>query len=89
MKVDGSVKSLVQGMSQQPRQMRLPGQCTLQENMSSDPLLGLIRRPPLEQHIALGTVSGLVDFIEFKVANTGYLGMITPGYLKIYKGADL
>ncbi|QIG67217.1 tail tubular protein B [Rhizobium phage RHEph15] len=44
-KVDGSVKSLLQGVSQQPPRDRLPGQATLQENMSSDPITGLTRRP--------------------------------------------
>ncbi|QWY83433.1 tail tubular protein B [Rhizobium phage RHph_X3_9] len=45
MKVDGSLKSLLQGVSQQPPRDRLPGQATLQENMSSDPITGLTRRP--------------------------------------------
>lgn len=45
-KVDGSLVSLIQGVSQQPPRERLPGQCTLQENMSSDPVDGLGRRQP-------------------------------------------
>jgi hypothetical protein len=48
MKVDGSLKSLIQGVSQQPARSRLPGQCTSQDNMSSNPVDGLKRRPPLE-----------------------------------------
>lgn len=48
MKVDGSLKSLIQGVSQQPPRARLPGQCTAQENMSSNPVDGLTRRPPSE-----------------------------------------
>lgn len=48
MKVDGSLKSLLQGVSQQPPRDRLPGQCTAQENMSSDPVTGLTRRPPTD-----------------------------------------
>ena len=47
-RVDGVIKSLLQGVSQQPAKTRLPGQCTLQENASSDPVKGLTRRPPLE-----------------------------------------
>lgn len=45
MKADGSLKSLLQGVSQQPTRDRLPGQCTEQTNMSADPVKGLTRRP--------------------------------------------
>lgn len=48
MKVDGSLKSLLQGVSQQPPRDRLPGQATAQENMLSDPVTGLTRRPPTD-----------------------------------------
>lgn len=48
MKVDGSLKSLLQGVSQQPPRDRLPGQSTSQINMSSDPVSGLTRRPPTD-----------------------------------------
>lgn len=48
MKVDGSIPSLIQGVSQQPYKTRLPGQCTLQENCSSNPVDGLTRRPPMQ-----------------------------------------
>ena len=48
MKVDGSLVSLIQGVSQQPPRDRLPGQCSVQENMTSDPVDGLGRRPPTE-----------------------------------------
>jgi hypothetical protein len=45
MKADGSLKSLLQGISQQPVRDRLPGQGTEQINMSADPVKGLSRRP--------------------------------------------
>ena len=48
MKVDGSLKSLLQGISQQPIRDRLAGQCTEQINLSSDPVVGLTRRPPTD-----------------------------------------
>ena len=44
-KVDGSISSLLQGVSQQPERDRLPGQCTSMQNMSADPITGLTRRP--------------------------------------------
>ena len=54
MKVDGSLKSLLQGVSQQPPRDRLPGQATAQENMLSDPVSGLTRRPPTDLIGVLG-----------------------------------
>lgn len=57
MKVDGSLKSLLQGVSQQPPRDRLPGQHTAQENMSSDPVDGLSRRPPTDLVSNLFTTS--------------------------------
>ena len=45
MKADGSFKSLLQGVSQQPVRDRLPGQATEQINMTADPVRSLSRRP--------------------------------------------
>lgn len=56
MKVDGSLKSLLQGVSQQPPRDRLAGQCTEQLNLSADPVNGLRRRSPTD------LVSKLLDF---------------------------
>lgn len=54
MKVDGSLKSLLQGVSQQPPRDRLPGQCSAQFNMTSDPIEGLAKRPPTDLVAELG-----------------------------------
>lgn len=62
MKVDGSLNSLLQGVSQQPPRDRLPGQATLQDNMSSDPITGLTRRP--------GT-----DMVDFLLSTTDLRGL--------------
>ncbi len=45
---EGSYKSLIQGVSQQSPELRLPGQVTESVNMLSDPVTGLRRRPGLE-----------------------------------------
>lgn len=45
-RVDGSLGTLLQGMSQQPDRERLQGQVHDLENMTSDPLRMLHRRPP-------------------------------------------
>lgn len=65
MKADGSLKSLLQGVSQQPVRDRLPGQCTEQINMSADPVKGLTRRPGDDLVNKLGpdaTVQGWGNF---------------------------
>lgn len=65
MKVDGSLKSLLQGVSQQPPRDRLPGQCTLQDNMSADPIRGLTRRPASDLVNKLLTTADMRGWYEF------------------------
>ncbi|MCY1708359.1 phage nozzle protein [Pannonibacter sp. SL95] len=65
MDVDGALKSLLQGVSQQPARDRLPGQCSEQINMSCDPVRALSRRTPTDLVGLLGTftaVHGIHDF---------------------------
>ena len=66
MKVDGSLKSLLQGVSQQPIRDRLTGQCTLQENFTSDPVTGLTRRPPTDLVGFLGNATNVKGWHNFK-----------------------
>lgn len=73
MKVDGSLKSLIQGVSQQPPRTRLAGQCTLQENMSSNPVDGLTRRPPLEWIDDLFTSADDVQFYQLRQGAEDYV----------------
>lgn len=65
MKVDGSLKSLLQGVSQQPARDRLPGQATLQQNMSSDPITGLTRRPATDLVDKLLTTDDIRGWHDF------------------------
>lgn len=65
MKADGSLKSLLQGVSQQPIRDRLPGQCTEQINMSADPVRGLTRRPGDDLVAKLGALTPAVGWGEF------------------------
>jgi len=64
-KVDGSLKSLLQGVSQQPPRDRLPGQATAQDNMSSDPVQGLTRRPPTDLVGKLGSATTVLGWHSF------------------------
>jgi len=85
MKVDGSLKSLIQGVSQQPPRSRLPGQCTLQENMSSNPVDGLTRRPPIDFIADLFTDSAEPQFYDLDFgAEDKYVLAATPGKLRVF-----
>lgn len=82
MKVDGAASSLIQGVSQQPARERLPGQCTLQENMSSDPVNGLIRRPPTDHVAGLFTSASSYRFFEYNGESLGH-------FIIAYKSGDI
>jgi len=65
-KVDGSLQSLLQGVSQQPIRDRLGGQCTEQLNLSSDPVLGLSRRAPSDLIGGLVSTANLRGWHNFE-----------------------
>ena len=62
MKQSGSYATLLQGVSQQPPEVRQPGQHTEQVNMVPDPIKGLTRRP--------GTVLKAVQSLTVPVGQT-------------------
>jgi hypothetical protein len=85
MKVDGSLGSLLQGVSQQAARDRLDGQCTLQENISSDPVLGLTRRPPTDLVGFLGSASSVIGWHNFRTRDgRKYLAMYKPGDVDVF-----
>jgi hypothetical protein len=55
MLVDGSYKSLLQGISQQPDRVKAAGQVNAMVNMIADPIDGLKRRPPVTHIKNAGT----------------------------------
>ena len=84
MKADGSLKSLLQGVSQQPTRDRLPGQCTEQVNMSSDPVKGLSRRPGDDLVGFLG-LANAIDWGVFRTkGGTDFIAKIVMGGVEIY-----
>ncbi len=84
MKVDGSLKSLIQGVSQQPARSRLPGQCTAQDNMTSNPVDGLSRRPPLDWIGELFTSSENVQFHEFNQGSKKFILAALPNEIRVF-----
>ena len=77
-KVDGSISSVIQGVSQQPARDRLPGQCELQVNCSSDVVNGLTRRGPSEYLLAL--ISTMTDEWTFADYDADSLGSFVIAY---------
>lgn len=72
---DGSFKSLLGGVSQQIPRERLPGQLSVQENMLTDPVTGIRRRPGLQVRGSVsdffGTGNNVISqYVE--IGSTGY-----------------
>ena len=83
-KVDGSIHSLIQGVSQQPQKIRLMGQCTLQENCSSNPVDGLTRRPPTNVVGTLGSSLSGAQWYDFRINAVDFILCIQAGETCIY-----
>lgn len=85
MKVDGSLRSLIQGVSQQSARNRLPGQCTAQDNMSSNPVTGLTRRPPMQEVSSLFEEADDVQFYDFDLGEGNqFIVAALEGELKVF-----
>ncbi|ASV44569.1 tail protein [Agrobacterium phage Atu_ph02] len=83
-KVDGSLKALLQGVSQQPPRDRLAGQCTEMINMTADPVAGLSRRAPTDLVGALGVSSDVRGFHNFEMRDGGkYLAFFRDGGVRV------
>ena len=76
MKISGSYASLLRGVSQQPTELRQPGQHTEQVNMLSDPVKGLVRRAGSLLQSLQGLTPGSIDAVTAMMAEW-------PGYRKL------
>lgn len=83
MKVDGGYSSLLQGVSQQPATTRQDGQCTLQENMSSNAVKSLTRRPNTNFIRSLFTGTN-AQFYSFKINAVQYMLAATVGGIRVF-----
>lgn len=84
-KVDGSISSLIQGVSQQPARERLPGQGELQENFSSDPVNGLTRRGPTEYIDELISSASSYLFTDYDAGSLGHFVLAhKAGEIKVF-----
>lgn len=69
-RVDGSLGSLVQGVSQQPDRARRPGQAKEQRNVRNDEVFGLSRRSPTQY---VGALSGLTADTVWDNSEQGFV----------------
>ena len=84
MKVDGALDALIQGVSQQPARERIEGQCTLQENFSSNPQDGLVRRAAINHIKKLFTSTETPQFYEYDISGTLYIIAVLDGNIKAF-----
>ena len=81
-RVDGSLGTLLQGVSQQPARQRLEGQVTSQVNMTSDVVRMLSRRAPTQflQSFDIGAIDTEKTFVHFMDASDGeaYYVLVPP-----------
>lgn len=84
-KVDGSLGSLIQGVSQQPPRTRLPGQCTAQDNISSNPVDGLTRRAAMEEVLKLFSAAPEAQFYDFDLGgDLQFIMACLPGVVRVF-----
>lgn len=67
-KVDGSLGSLIQGVSQQPQRARRAGQSETQENVTNNEVSGLLRRPHTDY---IGPCEGIEDYDTLRNSTGG------------------
>lgn len=83
MRVDGSYGNLLQGVSQQPNNDRVAGQCTKQTNMIADPVDGLKRRPPAVQVGIIGTEE-VATWYDYSTGVEDYIIKFTDQNVEVY-----
>lgn len=84
MKAEGTMASLLQGVSQQPYKLRKPGQHTSQKNMWSDPADGLTRRPASRRVAGLGSLTGYT-FADITVGDVRYIAALSDSSVKVIR----
>lgn len=87
MNVDGSIRSLIQGVSQQPPRIRIPGQCTVQENFRSNPVEGLQRRPPTVHIKDLYDDATAQQYYDYELGGKRYIVAAGIGNLRVFDTA--
>ena len=91
-RVDGSLGSLIQGLSQQPKRNRRPGQVEVCVNALNDPVRGVVRRPPSQFIADLTGMPEDISNTEFGFVEDGYgatvLWAADGGNIRLYSLTD-
>ena len=87
MGINGSLGTVLQGVSEQQPRVRLPGQVTAQNNMHSDPVRGLITRPPAIETGELGTDATPLKFDTIEIEGVKYIVGFRSGVLRVWTTA--
>lgn len=84
MSVQGSMGSMLQGVSQQPARIRVSGQVTSQVNFLSDVAEGLTSRPATEQLFEFDAVTPGMKFSNLSIDGVDYIVGYAPGELRVW-----
>lgn len=85
MSVDGTLGSLLQGVSQQPQAVRVDGTVTDQVNFTSDVVQGLTARPALKERASVRNEANTdYRFFEAEIQRTPYIFGYRPGELRMW-----
>lgn len=84
MLVESSLGALLQGVSQQPARLRMPGQVTEQINFVSDISTGLTSRPPTEHINILANAEPGMQFHDISFQGNTYIFGCLPGELYVW-----
>jgi len=83
MRVNASLKSIINGVTTLKDQMSTPGFAKEQVNFRGDPIQGLTRRPPFEHVTAMGTTESTDIVIDITVDGEKYWVVIKPSEIGV------
>ncbi len=84
MGINGSLGTVLQGVSQQQPRIRLPGQVTEQINIHSDVVKGAVSRPPVVDIAVLGTEATAMEFDDIQIDGVVYIVGFHAGGLRVW-----
>ncbi len=84
MGINGSLGTVLQGVSQQQPRVRLPGQVTEQINIHSDVVQGAVSRPPVMDIANLGTETTAMEFDDIEIDGVVYIVGFHAGELRVW-----
>jgi len=84
MGVNGAIGAMLQGVSQQPFRIRVPGKVGEQENLQSDVIRGLISRPAAVEVLNIGTQATPMEFDDVVIDDVTYIVGFRSGETRVW-----